>query len=1025
MTAATAPQSVRERAPSALAILVVRDAAEWLRETLQALAEQSYPRLAILAIDDGSRDGSHEILLQALGEGRVIRHDEPIGMARSFDAAITLPVAAEADFLLLLHDDVWLDPGAVQGLVDATRLPGVENVGIVGAKVVDWQEPRRLRDVGRSSDRFGHPYTPLQAGEIDQGQFDRVLDVLVVDTCAVLVSRDVWGRVGLFDERLGDDDGDLDLCWRARVAGWRVLMTPLARVRHRSAGERDDRPGAERSRRYDEDRAALATTLKNYSLLSLLWVVPLGFVLTVVRLLFLLLSRRFEEAVDVLATVGWNVVHLPGTLRRRRRVQKARTVRDHALRRYTESAGLRLPHWFQTAERIWEEQRELGEEDEGEPVRLRLRHRTASLASAHPVMVASFIGGVIAAFAVRHLLGPEPLAGGALPAFPGDANGFFAEFAAATRTTGLGGPLAASPALGAMGALATLLLGSTALAQKVLLVLLPALGVILSYRAAVRLTGRPAASVVAASAYGLSALMLWAFSDGRLGLLALLAAAPPIVERMEAAFSRQQPSDRRWRFVVGLGVTIAVATGFWPGTLPAVMLILLVQLIAGPSRGRGLAWAASSVVVALILLFPFVPTLLAGGGAALGSQVGALDPWASGRAALGEGPGTWAVAWFLPIAAAIGFALTRGDLRGPAIRAALLVVSGVALAWLSVAGYLPAPLANAPAYCVVAVVGEVFLVAFGLASAFGGLGRAAFGFRQIGTVAIGAVLAGGIVLQALIAMLGDWSVGGPERVVASWTGLVGTESTGDGRVLWVGADDGVGFPAPGGDPAGVVEAGPATVVYGLTDRRGAVAIDTGRSLAGPGADALEVALSQILSGSTRHAGALLAPFGVRYVVAARGELPDETRALLETQADLDLVPATDLLVYRNAVVLLPASVLAADPAVERVVMSDRPVAWQELRSVPGAPLTRIDGDWEGATGGGDLAVISTEYDGAWRLEGSDTVPDRAFGWSTSFPVTGSFVRIAYGGQLPRTIQTVLLALLWLLALWITRKPVRR
>ena len=42
----------------------------------------------------------------------------------------------------------------------------------------DWDQPRVLPEVGRSTDRFGHPYTPLQDGELDQGQYDRVLEVL-------------------------------------------------------------------------------------------------------------------------------------------------------------------------------------------------------------------------------------------------------------------------------------------------------------------------------------------------------------------------------------------------------------------------------------------------------------------------------------------------------------------------------------------------------------------------------------------------------------------------------------------------------------------------------------------------------------------------------------------------------------------------------------------------------------------------------------------------------------------------------
>ena len=555
MTADTSSAPEPEDVPSVLVVLVVRNAAGWLRECLQALAAQTYPRVGILAVDDGSTDGSHEQLVHALGEGRVIRNETPLGMARAFDAALSQGVPAEADFLLLLHDDAVLDPEVVARLVDATQLPGVERVGIVGAKVVDHEHPRELRDVGRSADRFGHPYSPLQPGEIDQGQFDRVLDVLSVDPCAMLVAREVWRGGGLFDERLGED-GDLDLCWRARVAGWRVLMTPLARVRHRAAGEHDDRPGAERSRRYEEDRAALASVLKNDGFITLLWVVPLGLALTLFRLVYLTLSRRFEEAYELLAAVGWNVAHLPGTLSRRRGIQRSRRVRDHALRRFTESAGLRLPRWFQTAERILEEQREWGEDEADEPAARRLGHRTVSLVSAHPVIVTCFVAAIVVAVAVRSLVGSGPLVGAALPTFPSSPSGFLAALVSAYRTTPLGGTMAASPALGAMSGLSFLTFGSTAIAQKVMLVGGPVLAGVLCYRACARLTGRPGPAVVAASAYAVSALTLSAFSDGRIALLVAIAAMPPIVERLEVAFGSADPPDGRWRFIAGFAVTI-------------------------------------------------------------------------------------------------------------------------------------------------------------------------------------------------------------------------------------------------------------------------------------------------------------------------------------------------------------------------------------------------------------------------------------------------------------------------------------
>src|SRR5207249_5264370 len=114
---------------------------------------------------NASSDGTRDQLEQALGARRVLSLSENRGVAGSVIAALDVSAARESEYLLILHDDAALDPDAVERLVDAASLEEVERVGVVGPKVVDWDDPRILREVGRSTDRFGHPYTPLQDGE--------------------------------------------------------------------------------------------------------------------------------------------------------------------------------------------------------------------------------------------------------------------------------------------------------------------------------------------------------------------------------------------------------------------------------------------------------------------------------------------------------------------------------------------------------------------------------------------------------------------------------------------------------------------------------------------------------------------------------------------------------------------------------------------------------------------------------------------------------------------------------------------
>ena len=996
-------------------MLVTRDAAGWLRECLQSLAAQTHPRLGVLAVDNGSTDGTIELLGQALGEQRVIALGENRGIAGALAAATELGPAQAADYLLLMHDDAALAPDAVARLVEAAEgIRGVERVGVVGPKVVDWDDPRILREVGRSTDRFGHPYSPLQDGERDQGQYDRVLEVLFVSSAVMLISREAWLRTGRFDERFDGHHDDLDFCWRARVAGFRVLMTPLATARHRDASGRGERrEHRHRSSRYYAERAALASMLKDYGLLTLLWLVPVYLALGVARLVYLAVSRRFEDAYDLISAWGWNLLRLPGTLRRRIRAQRVRAVKDRGVRPFMASS-FRLPRWFERAEEFLDEGlEELEDEELGRP----LPRRAASIAAGHPVLLGSVAAVVLGALAVRHFVGPEVLSGGALAAFPEQAQAFFRELVSGVRTTVLGGAQSASPSLAGMGAASWVAFGSTALAQKALLGAMPLLAAIAMYRAMARQTSSPGPAVVASAAYALSGLTLWAFSEGRLDLLVAVAILPMAWDRLDGAFARRAP-ERRFRYGVGLGVALAMGVSFFPAIVLPVGLFTLVHLVAGRRRGRGLGLVLLATVAAALLAFPVLLEAAGDDAAALFSVVGVDDAWSILRLVPGQGPGTWIVAAFLPLAAIICFAGVGDEQRGRAWRAMLTALLGTGLAWASARGLLPETFTNAPAYLSAAAVAEAALVAYGLSTFGARLGRHAFGARQLGVAVLSVVLGVGLGAQALQVTLAEWEVR-PGGLPPAWP-VIESSQPGEFRILWLGRPAGVRFAAPGGDPIGFAQEGAASVRFGLTDRDGVSALDIGRGRAGLGYGELRTVLDEILAGDTQHAGALLGPFGIRFLVAEEGDLPSTVVERLDRQLDLDLVPAGGLTIYRNAAAL-PVGMATTAPVPD----APDPSA-VELAPYTGATELRRDGaEWVGALEAAGTAVVAEQFDAGWRVStGEEGLPVfSAFGWAVAGPGGPGRVIVSFTDQWLRTSQMWMLAVLWLAALWITRKPV--
>ena len=168
------------------------------------------------------------------------RLDDGAGFADAANEA--LHTVEGATFLLVCHDDVVLDPPRCGSSSRRGTAPTPASSGRSSSRA---DNPEILLEVGRSIDRFGAPYTGIEPGEVDQEQHDGVRDVFYVTTAVMLVRTDLFTALQGFDPETFPGAEDLDLCWRARLAGARVLVVPDARATHREAATdrlRDDRP---------------------------------------------------------------------------------------------------------------------------------------------------------------------------------------------------------------------------------------------------------------------------------------------------------------------------------------------------------------------------------------------------------------------------------------------------------------------------------------------------------------------------------------------------------------------------------------------------------------------------------------------------------------------------------------------------------------------------------------------------------------------------------------------------------------
>ncbi|MBN1591806.1 MAG: glycosyltransferase family 2 protein [Candidatus Coatesbacteria bacterium] len=315
-----------EKTPLVSVIIANWNGKTHLEKCLSSIGAQSHPNIETILIDNASSDGSVDYVRKEFPSVHIIENEINRGFCGANNQGIA---AAKGEFVFLLNNDTAIAPDCISEMLAVLEKEDDSSLGCF-PKVVFYSDPHLINSLGTQWHKKCH-WRDARVGRIDLGQFKESERVFGSIFPAVLLRRDAFERIGMFDETMFSYCEDFDVCYRANMLGYQFVTAPNAVVRHkyRSTAASAFR---ERWQHYFFMRNYLYVFLKNYSLKSLIRHFPYAFYRYCGKSAIAALKRRdVKDFAMHVRAVAFVVGKLPSLMRNRRFVQSNRKRQDEEI----------------------------------------------------------------------------------------------------------------------------------------------------------------------------------------------------------------------------------------------------------------------------------------------------------------------------------------------------------------------------------------------------------------------------------------------------------------------------------------------------------------------------------------------------------------------------------------------------------------------------------------------------------------------------------------------------------------------
>ena len=273
------------------------------KKCLNSLLKTKYSNFEVIVADNGSKTDESLILKKKFTDKRFkfIRFEKNYGFSGGNNRVVNL---INSKYIALLNNDTIVTPNWLNPLIKT--LEEDNTIAVVQPKIL-WMDNKRYFDYagacGGFIDILGYPFTKgriFYTQEKDKGQYDSISDIFWASGAAMIIRRNIFKKIGYFDERFFNYMEEIDLCFRIHRAGFRVICNPKSVIYHKGAVSSS---GNEMKKRFWEHRNNLLLILKNYPLRTLVYVIPIRLFLEIISIFHYAIKTKFDFVQSVILSL--------------------------------------------------------------------------------------------------------------------------------------------------------------------------------------------------------------------------------------------------------------------------------------------------------------------------------------------------------------------------------------------------------------------------------------------------------------------------------------------------------------------------------------------------------------------------------------------------------------------------------------------------------------------------------------------------------------------------------------------------